>query len=70
MFDGNISFNQPLDNWDISEIQNENLENMFRDTPFKQPYCKWKKWSSKIGNFENMGLKACAKINGQCKVYS
>lgn len=47
MFDGNRSFNQPLDNWDISEIQNENLEDMFRDAPFKQPYCKWKKWSAK-----------------------
>ena len=68
------SFNHSLDNWDISKIQNENLQYMFYSaTTFrdKQPYCKWKKWSSKIGNFENMDLKACtAKINGQCKTYS
>lgn len=68
------SFNHSLDNWDISKIQNENLQYMFYSaTTFrdKQPYCKWKKWSSKIGNFENMELNACtSKINGQCKTYA
>ena len=68
------SFNHSLDNWDISKIQNENLQYMFYSaTTFrdKQPYCKWKKWSSKIGNFENMELNACtSKINGQCKTHA
>jgi hypothetical protein len=46
MFQGCTSFNQPLDNWDISFPY---TDNMFDEcTSFTQPVETWKKWKDRL----------------------
>ena len=52
MFEGNSSFAQSLNGWDVSTI--ENCSNMFKDTTYNKPLWKWKTDSMKnlSGMFE------------------
>ena len=52
MFEGNSSFAQSLNGWDVSTI--ENCSNMFKDTTYNKPLSKWETDSMKnlSGMFE------------------
>jgi surface protein len=58
MFDGARSFNQPLDNWDVSNVFI--MENMFKDAEsFSQRLCKWFNMSYKsIPGVKDMFLRS------------
>ena len=61
MFDNASSFNQPLDNWDVSKVFI--MANMFKDAErFSQSLCKWFYVSYKtIPDVEDMFLRSsCA----------
>ena len=59
MFWGAESFNQPLDNWNVSNVENMSL--MFRDaTSFNQPLNNW--------NVSNVRTVACVRCYRRAEV--